>query len=130
MMNQRSKTVFYWIITGFLAFAMSAQGFTQALHLQGYVDMIVVNLGYPLYLLTIIGIWKILGVIAILIPRFALLKEWAYAGFFFVMSGALFSHLVKQDPIMDILPSVFLLIVIVGSWYLRPINRKLSVIPN
>ena len=130
MMNQRSKTVFYWILTGFLAFAMLAQGFTQALHLQGYVDMIVVKLGYPLYLLTIIGIWKILGVIAILIPRFALLKEWAYAGFFFVMSGALFSHLAKQDPIMDILPSVFLLIVIVGSWYFRPINRKLSVIPN
>lgn len=130
MMNQRSKTVFYWILTGFLAFAMLAQGFTQVLHLQGYVDMIVVKLGYPMYLLTIIGIWKILGVIAILIPRFALLKEWAYAGFFFVMSGALFSHLAKQDPIMDILPSVFLLIVIVGSWYFRPINRKLSVIPN
>jgi uncharacterized membrane protein len=130
MINQRSKTGIYWILTGFLAFGMLAQGFTQALQVQGYVDMIVVKLGYPLYLLTIIGIWKILGVIAILIPRFALLKEWAYAGFFFVMSGALFSHLAKQGPITDMLPSVFLLMVIVGSWYFRPINRKLTVILN
>jgi uncharacterized membrane protein YphA (DoxX/SURF4 family) len=130
MMNQRSKIVIYWILTCFLAFGMLAQGFTQVLQVQGYVDMIVVKLGYPLYLLTIIGIWKILGVIAILIPRFALLKEWAYAGFFFVMSGALFSHLAQRNPITDILPSVFLLIVIVGSWYFRPIDRKLSVIPD
>ena len=130
MMNRRSKNVIYWILTGFLAFGMLAQGFTQVLHRQGYVDMIVVKLGYPLYLLTIIGVWKILGVIAILIPRFALLKEWAYAGFFFVMSGALFSHLAKQDPISDILPSVVLLMVIVGSWYFRPIDKKLSIIPN
>lgn len=130
MTNQRSKTFTYWIFTGFLAFGMLAQGITQVLHVQGYVDMIVLKLGYPLYLLTIIGIWKILGVIAILIPRFALLKEWAYAGFFFVMSGALFSHLANRDAILDILPSVFLLMVIVGSWYFRPIDRKLSLIPN
>jgi uncharacterized membrane protein YphA (DoxX/SURF4 family) len=128
-MNQRSKTVLYWIFTGFLAFAMLAQGFTQVLQVQGYVDMIV-KLGYPLYLLTVIGIWKILGVIAILIPRYVLLKEWAYAGFFFVMSGALFSHLANRDPILDILPSVFLLMVIFGSWYWRPIDRKFSVSPN
>jgi uncharacterized membrane protein YphA (DoxX/SURF4 family) len=128
-MNQRSKTVLYWILTGFLAFAMLAQGLTQVLQVQGYVDMIV-KLGYPLYLLTVIGIWKILGVIAILIPRYVLLKEWAYAGFFFVMSGALFSHLANRDPILDILPSVFLLMVIFGSWYWRPIDRKFSVSPN
>ncbi|MEJ7560756.1 MAG: DoxX family protein [Pedobacter sp.] len=130
MMNQRSKTVIYWILTGFLSFGMLAQGFTQVLQVQGYVDMIVVKLGYPLYLLTIIGVWKILGVIAIIIPRFALLKEWAYAGFFFVMSGALFSHLANRDPILDILPSVFLLMLIFGSWYWRPNDRKLSVIPS
>jgi len=126
MKNQRTKTVFYWILTGFLALGMLAQGFTQALHFKGYVDIIVVQLGYPLYFLTIIGLWKILGVIAILIPRFILLKEWAYAGFFFVMSGALFSHLALRAPIQDILPSMLLLIVIVGSWYCRPINRKIN----
>lgn len=130
MINQRSRTILYWILTGFLAFGMLAQGFSQMLHVQGYVDMVVVKLGYPIYLLTIIGIWKILGVIAILIPRFVMLKEWAYAGFVFVMSGALFSHLALRDPILDILPSVVLLIVIFGSWYCRPNNRKVHLIPN
>lgn len=56
MMNQRSKTLIYWILTGFLAYGMLSQGFTQVLQVQGYVDMIVVKLGYPLYLVAIIGI--------------------------------------------------------------------------
>ena len=60
------------------------------------VDL-VVPLGYPLYFLYIIGTWKILGVITILIPGFKLAKEWAYAGFFFVMTGALVSHLASAD---------------------------------
>ena len=60
------------------------------------VDLIT-PLGYPLYFLYIIGIWKILGVIAILVPRFKLVKEWAYAGFFFLMTGALVSHLASGD---------------------------------
>ncbi|WP_245681413.1 DoxX family protein [Arcticibacter eurypsychrophilus] len=126
MINERTKTILYWVLTGFLAFGMLAQGFTQTLHLKSFVDLIVVQLGYPSYFLTIIGIWKILGAIAILIPGFALLKEWAYAGFFFVMSGALFSHLALRDPVRDILPSVLLLTVIVGSWYYRPIDRKIT----
>jgi hypothetical protein len=83
------------------------------------------HLGYPIYFLTIIGIWKILGVIALLIPRFPLLKEWAYAGFFFVMSGALFSHIALSDPINDIAPSLVLLTWIVVSWYFRPEDRKI-----
>ena len=125
MINQRSKTVTYWILTGFLAFGMLAQGITQMLHVQGYVDMIVLKLGYPLYLLTIIGIWKILGVIAILIPRFVLLKEWAYAGFFFVMTGAIFSHLSAHNP-GDIFPSLLLLVLTLISWYFRPESRKFT----
>ncbi len=60
------------------------------------VDLIV-PLGYPLYLMYIIGVWKILGVTAILLPGLKLVKEWAYAGFFFLMTGALVSHLVSGD---------------------------------
>jgi uncharacterized membrane protein YphA (DoxX/SURF4 family) len=80
-MKKRNKII-YWIATGLLALGMLAQGFTQIAHSKGYVD-IVVHLGYPVYLLTILGIWKILGVVAVLIPKFKLLKEWAYAGFLF-----------------------------------------------
>jgi len=120
----RNKVI-YWVATGFLAFGMLAQGFTQILHSQGYVEMIVAHLGYPSYFLYIIGIWKILGVAAILVPGFKLLKEWAYAGFFFVMSGAVISHIASGDPLYAAAPALFLLTVIVVSWYFRPSERRI-----
>jgi hypothetical protein len=82
-------------------------------------------LGYPIYFLTILGISKILGVAIVLIPKTPLLKEWAYAGFFFVMSGAIFSHIATGDSISKIFPSLLLLILTVVSWYLRPADRKI-----
>jgi uncharacterized membrane protein len=123
-MTKKSKTI-YWVATGFLAFGMLAQGFAQISHTDGYVNMIVAHLGYPSYFLNIIGVWKILGVIAILVPDYKLLKEWAYAGFFFVMSGAVFSHIALGDSIYSTAPALFLLIVIVVSWYFRPADRKI-----
>ena len=83
------------------------------------------HLGYPAYLLTLLGIWKILGVVAVLIPKFPLLKEWAYAGFFFAMSGAIYSHIAVGDSLREIFPASLLLVMIVMSWYLRPADRKL-----
>ena len=122
-MKKRNKII-YWIATVWLASAMLASGVQQLLHTKSFVD-IVIPLGYPMYFLTILGIWKILGVIAILIPKFTLLKEWAYAGFFFVMSGALFSHLAMGEPMTAIIPPVILLIMTVLSWYLRPAERRI-----
>ena len=122
----KRNTIIYWVATGLLAFGMLAQGLAQIAHTQGYVDIIMVRLGYPSYFLNIIGVWKILGVIAILIPRFPLLKEWAYAGFFFVMSGAVFSHIATGDSVIDLAPASFLLILIVVSWYFRPADRKIA----
>src|SRR4030095_5105278 len=110
-MTKRNKII-YWVTTGFLAFGMLSQGVAQTFHTKGYVD-ILIHLGYPLYLLYILGVWKTLGVIAILIPRFKLVKEWAYAGFFFAMSGAVFSHIASGDSIIEIAPSLFLLILTV-----------------
>jgi len=88
------------------------------------VDFIL-ELGYPVYFLTILGIWKILGVVAVLIPKFPLLKEWAYAGFFFTMSGAVVSHIASGDSVNEIFPSLLLLILTVVSWYFRPADRKI-----
>jgi uncharacterized membrane protein YphA (DoxX/SURF4 family) len=122
-MTKRNKII-YWISTIWLALAMLASGLQQIFHTKGFVD-IMVPLGYPLYLLYILGAWKILGVIAILIPKFSLLKEWAYAGFFFVMSGAVFSHMAAGSSIMEIIPSLVLMIMTVVSWYFRPPDRKI-----
>lgn len=82
------------------------------------------RLGYPLYFLTILGTWKILGVIAVLIPKFPLLKEWAYAGFFFAMTGATISRIASNEPMTAALPSMFLLLLVIVSWYFRPADRK------
>ena len=77
-------------------------------------------------MINIRSIWKVLGAIFILIPGFVVLKEWAYAGFFFVISGAVFAHLSLRDPIQEFLPAVLLLSVMVASRYCRPIDRKLN----
>ena len=125
-MTRRNKII-YWIATLWLALGMLTVGAGQLFKMkagQGGADMIT-HLGYPIYLLTILGVWKILGTVAVLIPKFALLKEWAYAGFFFVMSGAAFSHIASGDSIVAIFPSLLLLILTVTSWYFRPADRKI-----
>jgi hypothetical protein len=125
-MAKRNKII-YWIATGWLALGMLSTGAVQlfkAREGQGGLDMIT-HLGYPAYLLTILGTGKILGVVALLVPRFPLLKEWAYAGFFFVMSGALFSHIASGDPVGKIFPSLLLLILTAASWYFRPADRRI-----
>jgi uncharacterized membrane protein len=122
-MKKRNKII-YWTATVFLAVGMLAGGVQQLLQIGGYVE-IVGNLGYPLYLLSILGAWKILGVAAILVPKFTLVKEWAYAGFFFAMSGAAISHVVVSHSVTEAFPSLVLLVVTVVSWYFRPANRKI-----
>lgn len=125
-MTKRNKII-YWIATLWLALGMTATGGGQIFKMkagQGGMDMIT-HLGYPVYLLTIIGIWKILGVVAVLIPKYPLLKEWAYAGFFFVMTGAIYSHIASGDPLTAILPALLLVILTVVSWYYRPAGRRI-----
>jgi DoxX-like family len=125
-MTKRNKII-YWFVTIWLALGMVVTGTVQLFKGktgQGGVDMIT-HLGYPVYLLTILGIWKILGVVTVLIPKFPLLKEWAYAGFFFIMTGAIFSHIASGDPANEIFPALLLLILTVISWYFRPLDRKI-----
>lgn len=122
-MSKRNKII-YWVATIFLSFGMVAGGIQQTLQIGGYNE-IVTRLGYPLYMLSILGVWKILGVIAILLPKHPLLKEWAYAGFFFAMTGAAISHIVMKEPFVEALPSLTLLMVIIVSWYFRPTDRKI-----
>jgi len=128
-MTKRNKII-YWVSTIWLALGMVATGAGQLIKMkagQGGVEMIT-HLGYPVYLLTLLGVWKILGSVAVLIPKFPLLKEWAYAGFFFIMSGAIFSHVAISDSMNEIFPALLLLILTMVSWYFRPANRKLSAL--
>ena len=125
-MKKRDKII-YWISTAWLALGMVSTGVVQVLQVEEEVDFII-RLGYPRYFLTILGIWKLLGVIVLLLPKFPLLKEWAYAGFFFAMSGAVFSHIAKGNPIGEAGPSFLLLTLTILSWYFRPADRRMVAI--
>jgi hypothetical protein len=123
-MAKRSKII-YWIATAWLSLGMLSTGIVQLLKMKEEVALFSL-LGYPLYFLTILGIWKILGVVAVLIPKFTLLKEWAYAGFFFAMSGAVFSHIAIEDTkVSAYFGPMLLLVLTVLSWYFRPAERKI-----
>ena len=122
-MTKKNKII-YWISTIWLALGMLSTGVVQLLKPEEEIAKIT-HLGYPVYFLTILGIWKILGVAAVLIPKFPILKEWAYAGFFFAMSGAAISHIALGDSVSEIFPSLLLLSLTVVSWYFRPADRKI-----
>ena len=122
-MKKRDKII-YWIATIWLALGMVSTGIVQLSRMKEEVDKITQQLGYPIYFLTILGIWKMLGVVAVLIPKFPSLKEWAYAGFFFAMSGAVFSHIARGSGAADFFGPMLLLVLTVVSWYFRPPSRK------
>lgn len=121
-MKKRDKII-YWIVTLWLALGMTATGAVQVFKTKYEVDYIT-HLGYPVYLLTILGIWKFLGVIAVLVPKFPLVKEWAYAGFFFTMTGAMLSHFAVAT-VEGIFGSTLLLVLTLLSWAYRPADRKI-----
>jgi uncharacterized membrane protein YphA (DoxX/SURF4 family) len=126
-MTKRNKII-YWIATIWLALGMTSTGIVQLFQLKGNgpgSSDSMTHLGYPGYLLILLGIWKMLGVVTVLIPKFPLLKEWAYAGFFFIMSGAAFSHIASGDSVNELFPSLLLLILTLVSWYYRPVDRKI-----
>ncbi|MBB6370113.1 DoxX family protein [Chryseobacterium shigense] len=125
--SQKRNRIIYWIFTLWMALGMVSTAIVQLMKNKDELANFT-NLGYPAYLMTIIGVWKILGVIAVLIPRFPVLKEWAYAGFFFVMSGALISHIIVGDAAGRTLPALLLLVLVIISWYFRPADRKISMV--
>jgi uncharacterized membrane protein YphA (DoxX/SURF4 family) len=125
---KKSQKIIYWVATVWLALGMVSTGLVQLLKAKegpGGVDAMT-QLGYPLYFLTLLGIWKLLGAVAVCIPGIPRMKEWAYAGFFFIMTGALFSHLASGSPTGELFPAILLLVLTGLSWYFRPATRTLQ----
>jgi len=122
----KRRNILYWIATVWLSLGMVSTAIVQLAGLAEEVQKTVRELGYPSYFLYIIGVWKLFGVAAVLLPRLPLLKEWAYAGFFFAMSGAVISHLAVHDPLTELFGPVLLLVLTIVSWYLRPVPRKIT----
>lgn len=124
-MSKRNKII-YWVATIWFSLGMVSTGIVQLIPLEEEAEKMTA-LGYPLYFITLIGIWKLLGVVAVLMPCYPLLKEWAYAGFFFLMSGAVFSHAAVGDQASEYFGPTLLLALTVISWYLRPAERKVML---
>jgi uncharacterized membrane protein YphA (DoxX/SURF4 family) len=111
----KSTKILYWVFTILLIVMMLFSAFAS---LKQTPDGVAVmkHLGYPYSVLTLLSIAKILGVIAILIPGFPRLKEWAYAGFTFDLVGAIYASLSVGDPISQSLPIFLGLIFVFGSY--------------
>jgi uncharacterized membrane protein YphA (DoxX/SURF4 family) len=124
-MSKRNKII-YWVTTVWLGLGMLSTGIVQLLRSKEEAALFA-QLGYPHYLLILLGVLKILGVIVIVLPKFPVLKEWAYAGFFFAMAGAIFSH-VAVGRTTGIFSTLLLLALTLLSWHFRPAERKVSPI--
>ncbi len=127
-MKKKDKII-YWVATVWLCLGLISTAIIQIFKIKtdgaGGVQN-VDNLGYPGYVLTLLGLWKILAVVALLLPRRPVLKEWAYAGIFFTVTGALYSHLMVGDSVSLLIPGLLYLVLIVFSWYFRPDEKKIA----
>jgi len=121
----KTRNIGYWATTGLVTFGFAAGG---VLDLSGAPAVIsgMAHLGYPAYFATLLGAWKVLGAVAIAAPRFPRLKEWAYAGMFFDLSGAALSHAVTGDDAGKVMTPLVLCALVIASWMLRPASRKLA----
>jgi uncharacterized membrane protein len=125
--TMKMKVIVYWLTTAFLLFNLLAGGIAELLQRPDTVDGMIL-LGYPVYFVMILGVWKVLGTIALLAPGFPRLKEWAYAGIFFNMTGAAISHAVSGSAEWHVLYTGFLAILTLASWALRPQSRTHGVL--
>lgn len=121
-----AKKIGYWVSLVLFSLAMGFGGVADLMKNPEIMDSLK-KLGYPEYLAMILGFWKIAGVVAILLPRLSLVKEWAYAGFFFDLSGASISHVMIQDELAKAVIPMVILAIGGCSWWLRPASRRLGI---
>jgi hypothetical protein len=120
-----TKTIGYWVTTGLFTAMLAMSGAMDFTHAPALVEGLHEKLGFPLSFLTILGTAKLLGVVALLVPRFPLLKEWAYAGFTFNLLGAVWTHIAEEGGIGGAIPALVLLGVMAASYALRPESRRI-----
>lgn len=118
------RAVGYWVCTALVGLSMLSGGIGELVRSPQVVEGMT-HLGYPPYLLIILGVWKVLGTVAIGVPGFGRVKEWAYAGIMFDLTGASASHLASGDDLRHIVTPLVLGLLTVASWALRPESRWL-----
>ncbi|MCO4760324.1 MAG: DoxX family protein [Myxococcales bacterium] len=124
-MNAKTRTIIYWLATALITLPIALAG---VMHIIQPPEMVqnMTHLGFPLYVATILGVWKLLSVPALLAPGLGRLKEWAYAGIAFDLIGASASHFAVGDGAGLILTPLVLLAIAAVSWGMRPASRRLA----
>ena len=118
------QNVGYWATTGLVAAAFAFGGVMDVMKGPDVLAGMA-HLGYPAYLAPLLGVWKLLGAVAVVVPGFPRIKEWAYAGMFFDLTGAAVSHAASGDPAGNVLTPLFILALVVASYLLRPESRRM-----
>ena len=127
--DSRARQIAYWPLTVASAAAVAIPGAANFMHAP-HIAHDMTHLGYPEYFMTLLGLWKMLAAVAIAVPRFARLKEWAYAGMIFDLTGAAFSRLMMRDGAVLVAMPLLIGVVVVASWALRPHSRRLPPNPS
>lgn len=120
----KGKNIAYWVTTGVVVLLMLSGGIMQIMRRPDAV-LGIVRLGYPVYFVVVLGAWKVLGSVALLAPKMPLVKEWAYAGFFFDLTGASISHATMSSSAGNVIAPLFFAGLAIASWALRPDTRRL-----
>jgi hypothetical protein len=123
--SSRTRAILYWIFTLFIAVNALGAGVSDILRASPLFEVLL-RLGYPPHFATVLGIWKVLGAVALLAPRRPLLKEWAYAGMFFDFSSAVIAHGSAGDGFAALVAPVLSIGALAASWHLRPQSRRLE----
>jgi hypothetical protein len=119
----KGKNIAYWVTTGVIVLLMLSGGVMQVMRRPDAVEGIV-RLGYPAYFVVVLGAWKILGSVALALPKMPLVKEWAYAGFFFDLTSAAISHAAMSSSIGNVIGPLVFVGFLIASWALRPDARR------
>jgi hypothetical protein len=125
----RGRLIAYWVATGLVAGPSLMAGAVDLFRLQPYFGVLL-HLGYPAYFGSLLGVWKILGAVALLAPGYPRVKEWAYAGLFIDYTAAVVSYLAVHDGAAQLAGPIFSLAFLVASWALRPPSRRLGITPS
>ncbi len=121
----KAKAIGYWVCTIAIALLLLSGGILQVMRSPTAIEGIT-HLGYPVHFAVLLGVWKILGAIVIVLPGFALVKEWAYAGIFMDFTGASVAHTAAGDGAGNIIAPLVFTAIVVASWALRPASRTLT----
>ncbi len=120
-----ARAIAYWVTTLFVVYSLGMPG-VRAIQRDPGIMKAVTHLGYPEYFCVMLGVWEVLGGVALVLPRTPLLKEWAYAGILFDLIAAAVSHFEMGDPPVRVATPLVIGVITATSWALRPPSRRFA----